>query len=283
LEARVSKHWDFFLSYASSDRQVAQQLYEELHPRFQVFFDIESLPLGLPFDRELIDALNHSATTVVFVSSASAHAMYQREEVVRAIALMRRTNGHHRVVPVYVDGAQPSADEVSILGAPLLQGVAMQPGGIKAVAVRLAALAGERGNGDSRGVADWPAAPGRAHPLFAFPEGGRVGAERVRRALIEAAARSYTGAAASLLVSEANALRIEAEPDDPDASVIRMVNLPDASVVAPMQYWIAVFTEARLQGPRMLAALLLSISARSWSAEERQMRDALLAYLKNVH
>ena len=266
--------WDVFVSYASPDIEHARALSSALQPDFHVFLDEESVPLGLPFDQALVDALNSSRVTVVLISQQSRQAFYQREEVVRAIARMRRTGGAHRVVPVYLDGPVPAAELAPVVGVALLHGLSLAVDGLPRVAARLRALLAEAGT-----VAP-PVPP--AHPLHEFPAWGYVESHRIRRVLIDAVAERYSDATAALIVQGANEMRVDADPSSPEASIIRQITLPTIGVVGPIAYWAAVFTEAKLHGPRMLAALLLTVNSQAFPPAARNARQELLTYLKSI-
>ena len=95
--------WDFFIAHAYRDAGLAEQLYEVLRPRSRPFLDGRSLLLGDDWDLMLPRAQADSKVTVVLISQSTDKAYYQREEIANAIAMARKEESTHRVVPIYVD------------------------------------------------------------------------------------------------------------------------------------------------------------------------------------
>ena len=95
--------WDLFLSHAGQDGSLAKQLFDLLHSKLRVFLDSERLGPGDKWDVSIPAAQRASLVTVVLVSSRTADAYYQGEEIARAIAMERSDPNAHRVVPVYVE------------------------------------------------------------------------------------------------------------------------------------------------------------------------------------
>ncbi len=75
---------------------------------------------------------------------------------------------------------------------------------------------------------------------------------------------------------DANRFRLEA---DEDAGLIERGSVPP-SLAEPYVYWTGVFNEAASQGPRMLAALLLSINDSQFKARARTAKTKMLNYLE---
>lgn len=97
-----SKKWDVFIAYASSDRAVANAIFEGLSDKWRVFLDHKRLLPGDDWDAALSAAQRDALVTVVLVSQNTEGAYYQREEVAAAIDLARRNPESHRVVPIYI-------------------------------------------------------------------------------------------------------------------------------------------------------------------------------------
>lgn len=95
--------WDFFIAYASADKDVAEELYNLMDSRSRVFLDYRCIYLGDDWDAKIAAAQRTSLLTVVLVSSKTGRAYYEREEIAAAIALAREADGRHRVVPLYLD------------------------------------------------------------------------------------------------------------------------------------------------------------------------------------
>jgi hypothetical protein len=105
---------------------------------------------------------------------------------------------------------------------------------------------------------------------------------KVSRNIIEAYAAAIRPTDSAFVVSQANAFRSEADPGDPDVTTIRLINLPPPGTVPPYVFWSDVFSEACLNGPRMLAALLLVVKDTQFSAGTKADRQELLDYLRRI-
>jgi hypothetical protein len=99
-----SRCYDLFLAHASADKARAEALYDLLAPRCATFLASRCLELGDDWDLSIARAQRTALVTVVLVSRATEGAYYEREEVAAAIAMARRPEQEHRVVPVWLDG-----------------------------------------------------------------------------------------------------------------------------------------------------------------------------------
>jgi hypothetical protein len=68
--------------------------------------------------------------------------------------------------------------------------------------------------------------------------------------------------------------------EDPSATSLREGALPDIRM-GPLDYWFAVFTEARKHGPRMIAALILSVDETLLPEPARKDRNELLRQMRD--
>ncbi len=115
------------------------------------------------------------------------------------------------------------------------------------------------------------------HILHLFPRGPSVESFIVKIPLIEAYAANIKPVRAMAVVRSANALRKEA---DPNATIIEDFDLPPVMNVNPFVFWDDVFNEARLNGPRMLAAILLVIKDDQFPEEVKKIRLDILEHLR---
>lgn len=120
----ASTEWDIFIAHAGSDIQLAENLYELLEGRCRPFLDRRCLQLGDDWDRELARAQRSSMLTAVLISHHTEDAFYEREEIATAIALARRPELAHRVVPIYATD-DPSLIEKAPYGLRLKHGVSL--------------------------------------------------------------------------------------------------------------------------------------------------------------
>src|SRR5262245_25303041 len=96
--------YDFFIAYATPDRQQAQNLCWFLQDAAcKVFLDVENLGLGASWGPALREALEASRAIVVLVSTHADDAFYQQEEIGRAIQLTRDKTRAHTVIPVILE------------------------------------------------------------------------------------------------------------------------------------------------------------------------------------
>ena len=138
--------WDFFLAHAHADAAMARRLYELLQPYARAFLDAACLKLGDDWDTEIARAQRESWVTVVLVSSRTAKAYYQREEVAAAIQQARQNPDSHRVVPIYLSLADQ--DTATVYGLRLKQGLTLSETlSIEDAAQKLRELLGQLGVG----------------------------------------------------------------------------------------------------------------------------------------
>lgn len=139
MEAQHVPQYDFFIAYASPDRKSAQQLCWFLQDeRCEVFLDTQ-MALGTAWPTELRTALDTSRAIVVLVSSHTATAWYEQEEIASAIRRARREPQGCTVIPVHLEEAGQGTGEMPY-GTGVLQALqAGRAGGLKRVAADLVA------------------------------------------------------------------------------------------------------------------------------------------------
>lgn len=102
--------YDVFLSHHSSDKPVVEMLAVRLEEaRLKPFLDKWHLVPGAPWQEELEDALDKSASCAVFLGPQGIGA-WQNEEM-RAALDDRIRNGNFRVIPVLLPQAEPADDK----------------------------------------------------------------------------------------------------------------------------------------------------------------------------
>jgi hypothetical protein len=120
--------------------------------------------------------------------------------------------------------------------------------------------------------------------LERLPRGPRVPFRWITDEIISAYESALdTREKARAIINKANQIREEADPDDPTATFIRPGLLPTFGVVGPYAYWQDVFHEACLNGPRMLAALLLAQPAHLFDSRAQTARARLLQQLHEMN
>lgn len=138
-EQRASRY-DFFIAYATPDRQQAESLCWFLKDKScQVFLDVENLNPGALWQSVLREALEASRACVVLVSAHTPDAFYQREEIIRAIQLARDKTRAYTVIPVILEKLSQGSVSMTY-GLSSFQALdATRPGGLKRVATDLVA------------------------------------------------------------------------------------------------------------------------------------------------
>jgi hypothetical protein len=94
----------FFIAHAGADIDRAHKLRDLLHPGVSTFLDAADLSPGSDWNLELPKAQRSARATVALLSNKTDAAYYLREEIADAIAYHRVEPGHHRLIPVYLDG-----------------------------------------------------------------------------------------------------------------------------------------------------------------------------------
>lgn len=134
----------WFLAHASKDKAWVRTLWRLLDDAgLATFFDEESLLPGDEWDLEIPRALASSDGTVVCISPHFDGAWFLRAEVQRAIRQRRQGGGEHRLVPVYLPGADPGA----VYGLEMVHGLDASALGVAGVAEKLIALSRRTGGG----------------------------------------------------------------------------------------------------------------------------------------
>lgn len=99
-------------------------------------------------------------------------------------------------------------------------------------------------------------------------------------------ARSYADCfdqfEARALIGKINDARQQANRGDDNTGQIRRGKLPDAGVVGLENFWLEVFEQAALHGPRMMASVLLSVDHPQLTEAAREERSELLLHLLRI-
>jgi hypothetical protein len=271
--------WDIFIAHSSEDKAIAAGLFHS--PEISTvtrFLDAEDIPVGSYWDEVLQKAQSDSLMTVALISNSSRRSPFTREEIHTAIKMTRRDPGRHKLIPVYLED-MPAQPEDFLYGLSLIQGVLLKKtGGVDGLAKLVTRLVTEM----KAGAAEMPfVAATPSHILHEYPLGPLVEPNLIKRTIIDTYARLIPLAESLMVVNEANNFRLEADPGTPYLIRLHMIQAP--ATVAAFTFWMEVFDYARLQGPRMLAALLLVVPADMWDERARSDRLDLLNNLHTIH
>lgn len=269
----VSPQWDFFIAHSHNDQQLASNIYNAISKTdYKAFLDKECILPGTPWDDAIVEALKNSRVTIVLISTHINHSYFAREEVQRVIDLTRKNPEFYKIIPIYLDGMP---DDLPY-GLRLIQGIDLSrlQGDITALVNKLI-----------QNLSGTPRIPApiadKQHILLSFPPGPLVTLDMIPRPLIDAYSSLITDAESRLVVSEANAFRREATPDT--NFIIPLNRITGTTGVASFYFWQDAFQYAGLQGPRMVAALLLVVPDDMFNAKAREARMKLIEQLKNHH
>ena len=117
--------WDFFLSHAGADTEIATKLKQALEPPNEVFLDKEDISYGADWSRELSKALKSSFVYVFLISRDAQGSFYVGEEINVAVSLMKANQQTRRVVPVYLNEEKVPNPEDVPFGLGSIQGFAL--------------------------------------------------------------------------------------------------------------------------------------------------------------
>lgn len=264
--------WDFFIIHSSADKQDAGELYKLLSPPYKVFLDQEVIRPSDDYTRTLQAGLRSSRVFVVLVSKHSDASPYCRDEIVTALDLCKKDPQGRKIIPVWL---VPRGTVDPPWGTAHIQSLELQAeGGMAAVAARLRQLVD--------GAAPPPEPPKPAHVLHQYVRAYFIPSEKVPRTLAAAYADRIHYTDALAVVDEANEFRRSADPGDPTVTCIDKTAIPTPAPIPQGEFWRATFREARLHGPRMLAALLLTVDASHFAQQAKNDRQALLDYLRGL-
>jgi hypothetical protein len=270
--------WDFFLAFASANEAPARQLYESIdkkkHP---VFFSAESIPGGDRWDEEIPKAQKSSLITLAFIGDADIvkHAHYLRDEIREAINMVRANSLTHKLIPVYMDGKTDSERDF-LYGLGLFQGLDYYDfASMPALANKLQEIATAM---KTQKALEGPVVKNTEHILLQYPIGPLVEGYQIPKGLIQAYAKLIPQSQARQIVSDANAFRIQADPTT--QYIIPLENVVSPDKVPALDFWTDVFSYAGLQGPRMLAALTLTVPDDLFKEQVKRARKDFLEELK---
>jgi hypothetical protein len=117
--------WDFFLSHAGSDLEIARKFKLALEPPNEVFLDADDIKEGAVWAQELSKALKSSFVYVFLLSRDARGSFYVGEEVNVAVSLLKANQQTRRVVPVYLNENEVPRPEDVPFGLGSLQGFAL--------------------------------------------------------------------------------------------------------------------------------------------------------------
>ncbi len=274
--------WDVFCIHASADKELARQFRRGLNSACHVFLDEEELFPGADWRYELDSALQSCRIFTVFVTQNLATAHYANEEITTALELHRHNPHHRRIVPLVWRRTGDVSRDMPY-GLRGIQGIDVAAvgveGAVKHVRGLLDEIPGTAPKMERAHAADTVDEP--RHVLKTFPRGPFVPPHRVPASITHAFAELIRASEARQLVSTANRFRQEADANDRTVTLIQQFRLREPATNAAIDFWTDVFVEAGRHGPRMLAALLLSLEDQEFPDQARQDRHTLLDYLRN--
>lgn len=266
--------WDFFIAHSHKDKDTARELYNCIKNKdFTAFLDQETLQPGSQWDIEIPKAQKQSRATIALISNTVTQAYYARDEIHAAIQLTRTHPDHHKLIPVYLNDASEDNEGI-IYGLRLIQGIKLSAvGNIENLALLLCNKAQTIHREKEIPMTK------ELHILTSFPPGPMVELTKIPRSIIEMYAKLIREPEARLVISEANSFRQEANPET--QFIIPLYKIPSPEKIPAFDFWIEAFNYAGLQGPRMLAALLLIVPDDHFITKAKEARKNLLESLKH--
>jgi hypothetical protein len=265
--------YDFFISYSGADIEKAQELYTLLIAQNSKVFISNSMQEGTNWVIELPKAQYASRYTLALISSHFADAYFAQEELVSAIAYERYQPLSHTVIPIYLDGIPEEPDKIPF-GIRLKHHFDVKKSGsLRAVVEAIYQFINEEGP-IAKVVPEI-----NGHPLLKYPTGPFVEPEDVDFSIIKMYAQLLQHNEFLKVVTEANKYRKAADPGSRTITTIDFTRLPPLSATA-IDFWTGAFTQARLNGPRMLAALLSVVPDDLFRKEVRKERAELMKKLE---
>ncbi len=121
----------------------------------------------------------------------------------------------------------------------------------------------------------------QSHFLHQFPRGPMVEGHLISEKIIEAYAKLIRPKQAMIYIDKANRMRKDADPNDDSVTILESYTLLSPTESRPMDFWLDAFHEARLHGPRMLAALLSVLPDEQFNEDAKNAKNQLLENLIN--
>lgn len=242
--------WDVFIAYTTPDREKAKNIYDLLSDNhIRVFIDSEHLPAGT-FDNQLLEEQCSSKITLALVSENTYQSYYAREEIAIAIQLENKYPGEHILLPLYL-GGRPDDPRKILYGLHLRAYFGSENLLSEIFNIIKVNPNGDAANPEKQNIK-------YKHELHQFPRGPLVEGHLIQISVITSIAKTIKPEEAGEFLSQINRFRLEAD-NDSRVRIIQQSDLPNINVVGSHSYWSSVIREARLQGPRMLAAVFLTI------------------------
>lgn len=269
--------YDFFIAYPSAAVEQANAIHDLLADSSQVYLDSINLKAGQNWATAIQEAQAASRMTVALICHEYQAAYYAQEEVAAGIAYERVWGkALHCIVPVFLNGIPLDPAQIPY-GLRCKHALDMlKLGGLKSVAGKLKDMLGPSIVNSAPGSTPKRTAVAFEHPLKQYPTGPLVPSELVCAELVQSYAQLIRQFEAQQVIADANRFRLEADPEDPAATTIKEFQLLPVYSVPPYAFWLSAFVEARLHGPRMLAALLMVVPDDQFGVKARSNRHALL-------
>jgi hypothetical protein len=273
--AMVTTCWDHFIVYSRKDAEIAREWYFALGGiGTRVFWDKESIRETDDWVKSIRAAQLSARCFVVLVTHNLVAAHFAQDEILTAIDLQRRNPAQIRILPVLLEDVFPLPYGLSVF-----QSVDARHHQPREIAARLTTMADTTASADDA----LPfAVPIIEHPLHAYPRTGFTPSEMITVNLLDALSDIIPRTERRLTVDRANAFRREADPNEPDLPVIRHAALAPEDVAQGRVYWGDVLQTARVNSPRMLAAVLLSIDTSAFPPKALTDLKRLLNVLQNT-
>jgi hypothetical protein len=266
----TSTKWDYFIIHSQADSEVVSKLHDALvDAGKRVFWHRAGIQPTDDWVKKLRAAQTETNCFIVLITKNLPSAHFAQDEILIAIDLHRKEPDRHRVLPVIMDDVT-----LPPYGLAVFQWI-----DVRAIRGNLADVARVIVSPEAGGRLP-TADPGESHPLHAFPRTGWVRSDLITTDLVDALSECVPLTERRLTVDKANAFRRQADPRE-EVPVIKHGAIAPYDVSQGVVYWSDVLHSARVNSPRMLAAVLLSVTTSAFSPRALYDLERLLAALRN--
>lgn len=263
--------YEIFLSTMEPELNIANKIFEILHQKKPTFLR----NISLSEDNKWLSSLtiqSFSKLSVIFIDNINGYAQYNSLEYENALNLEKNLDNRHKMIVLYVNDIPIHNEQLpfALRGRPHIN--LIKEKSIESSVQKICNLL----DGWIIDNESLSSIQNVDHPLQKFPRGPMVEAHLVSLSIIQNYARLIKPREAMQIIAEANAFRLEADLNSPSATIIKDYQLLPVHSVTPYEFWLDAFKEARLHGPRMLAALLMVVPDFQFEPKAQEAKRDLL-------
>lgn len=270
------QQYDIYISATNSETKIINEIYQSLAQNNSIFLRSKSLDEENKWIPSLT-AQSLSKLSLIFVDNSGGNPAYDIQDVENALNLERNLDNRHKLVLLYTNGI-PINNELlpfALRGRPFID--IIREKNLHSIIEKILNV-----------LENWEVyndalenIQNLHHPLKKFPRGPMVEAHMINTIIIQNYAKLIKPREALQVIAEANSLRLESDPNTPSATTIKDYQLLPVNSVTPYEFWLDAFKEARMHGPRMLAALLIVVPDYQFDPKAQEAKNNLLKIIAN--